>query len=113
MLDVRFLPNPYFVAALSALTGEDDAVARFVLDDPDAQEFLEQSEKLLQLSVAGSSARGRHTSRSRSAARAAVIARSRWRKSWRAAWARISHLGPAPRHSRKAGSDAHMRPSFV
>ena len=28
VLDVRFLPNPYFVEALSALTGRDEAVAQ-------------------------------------------------------------------------------------
>ena len=37
VLDVRFLPNPFFVPDLSALSGEDEAVARFVLDDPETQ----------------------------------------------------------------------------
>jgi UPF0042 nucleotide-binding protein len=53
VLDVRFLPNPFFVPHLSALSGEDDAVARFVMDDPDTKAFLEQSEKLIHLSVQG------------------------------------------------------------
>ena len=30
VLDVRFLPNPFFVPELSALSGEDEAVVRFV-----------------------------------------------------------------------------------
>ena len=42
VLDVRFLPNPYFVEALSASTGEEAAVREFVLDNADAREFLEQ-----------------------------------------------------------------------
>lgn len=40
VLDVRFLPNPYFIEALSPLTGLEAPVARFVLDHPDAVEFL-------------------------------------------------------------------------
>jgi UPF0042 nucleotide-binding protein len=47
VLDVRFLPNPYFVEALSASTGEEAAVASFVLDNADAREFLERAESLL------------------------------------------------------------------
>ncbi len=47
VLDVRFLPNPYFVEALSALTGEDPIVSGFVLDNADAREFLDRTEGLL------------------------------------------------------------------
>ncbi len=47
VLDVRFLPNPYFVEALSGSTGEEAAVSSFVLDNADAREFLERSEGLL------------------------------------------------------------------
>ena len=53
VLDVRFLPNPFFVPHLSALSGEDESVARFVLDDPAAKAYLDAAEKLLRLSVAG------------------------------------------------------------
>jgi RNase adapter protein RapZ len=48
VLDVRFLPNPYFVEALSAATGEEQAVRDFVLDNADAREFLEKAETLLE-----------------------------------------------------------------
>ena len=48
VLDVRFLPNPYFVETLSAATGEDAQVAAFVLDNADAREFLEKTSALLQ-----------------------------------------------------------------
>jgi UPF0042 nucleotide-binding protein len=47
VLDVRFLPNPYFVEALSAGTGEEPAISAFVLDNPDAREFLERAEALI------------------------------------------------------------------
>jgi UPF0042 nucleotide-binding protein len=48
VLDVRFLPNPYFVEALSAATGEEQPVRDFVLDNADAREFLEKTQTLLE-----------------------------------------------------------------
>jgi UPF0042 nucleotide-binding protein len=48
VLDVRFLPNPYFVEALSAATGEEPNVREFVLGNDDAREFLERSQALLE-----------------------------------------------------------------
>ncbi len=48
VLDVRFLPNPYFVEALSASTGEEANVREFVLGNDDAREFLERSQGLLE-----------------------------------------------------------------
>jgi UPF0042 nucleotide-binding protein len=39
-LDCRFLPNPFFVEALRPKTGMDPDVAAYVLERPDAQEFL-------------------------------------------------------------------------
>jgi UPF0042 nucleotide-binding protein len=38
--DLRYLPNPHFVAELKPLTGLDPAVARFVVDAPESQELL-------------------------------------------------------------------------
>jgi UPF0042 nucleotide-binding protein len=52
VLDVRFLPNPFFVEALSPLSGEDEAVRRFVLENPETQLFLSKAEDLLTLCVA-------------------------------------------------------------
>src|SRR5262245_48781953 len=43
VLDVRFLPNPFFVPQLTALSGEDESVARFVLDDPDTKAFVDEA----------------------------------------------------------------------
>jgi UPF0042 nucleotide-binding protein len=48
VLDVRFLPNPYFVEALSASTGEQADVRAFVLDNADAREFLDKAQQLLE-----------------------------------------------------------------
>ena len=48
VLDVRFLPNPYFVEALSASTGEEANVHEFVLGNDDARGFLERSQALLE-----------------------------------------------------------------
>ena len=42
VFDVRFLPNPYFVPEMKGLTGKHPQVARFVLDRPDAQAFLDK-----------------------------------------------------------------------
>lgn len=53
VLDVRFLPNPYFVKELAPLTGEDEPVRRFVLDHPETQVFLTKATDLLRLSLAG------------------------------------------------------------
>ncbi|HEY7723976.1 MAG TPA: RNase adapter RapZ [Anaeromyxobacteraceae bacterium] len=42
VLDVRFLPNPYFVPALRPQAGTDPAVRDFVLGQPDARAFLDR-----------------------------------------------------------------------
>ena len=47
VFDVRFLPNPHWVAELRPLTGIDDAVAEYVLSDESAQEFLSRVADLL------------------------------------------------------------------
>ncbi len=48
VLDVRFLNNPYFVPELKALSGLDEAVARHVLESPEALEFLKRCSALLE-----------------------------------------------------------------
>ena len=40
VLDVRFLPNPYFVPELKGLTGKNPRVAAYVLDREETQQFL-------------------------------------------------------------------------
>ncbi len=42
VLDVRFLPNPFFVPELKPYPGTDPRVAEFVLGQPDARAFLDR-----------------------------------------------------------------------
>jgi UPF0042 nucleotide-binding protein len=42
VLDVRFLRNPHYIAALAPLTGQDRAVAEFIAADPDFTAFFER-----------------------------------------------------------------------
>ena len=51
VFDVRFLPNPFFVPDLKMLTGKDERVARFVLEHPDAAEFLGKALAFLEFLV--------------------------------------------------------------
>jgi UPF0042 nucleotide-binding protein len=53
VLDVRFLPNPFFVPQLSALSGEDETVVRFVMDNPETKAFVDEAERLIRLSLQG------------------------------------------------------------
>ena len=45
--DMRFVPNPHWVPKLRPLSGRDDAVAAYVLNRPEAKEFLDQYVALL------------------------------------------------------------------
>jgi RNase adapter protein RapZ len=47
VLDVRFLPNPFFVPELKAFTGKDARVSQFVLAQEGAAEFVLRVEGLL------------------------------------------------------------------
>ena len=47
VVDVRFLPNPYFVEHLKDLTGETEAVKQWVLQWPLSCEFIEDYSGLL------------------------------------------------------------------
>jgi UPF0042 nucleotide-binding protein len=42
VLDVRFLPNPYFIPELKGLTGKDPRVATYVLEREETRLFLEK-----------------------------------------------------------------------
>jgi len=46
MLDLRFLPNPFFVPELKGLTGLDPKVSRYVLQADGASEFLARVQSL-------------------------------------------------------------------
>ena len=49
VLDCRFLPNPHWVDELRPLTGLDDPVRDYVMDQPETSEFLTKLDDLLQL----------------------------------------------------------------
>ena len=49
VFDCRFLPNPHWVDELRPLTGLDEPVRRYVLDQPAAQEFLDHLDGMLAL----------------------------------------------------------------
>jgi UPF0042 nucleotide-binding protein len=51
VLDVRFLPNPYFVEALSGSTGRDAQVAAFVMNNEDARQFLAHTRGMLEFAL--------------------------------------------------------------
>lgn len=51
VLDVRFLPNPFFVEELRLLDGTDPAVARYVLERTETQEFLALTTALLDFAL--------------------------------------------------------------
>ncbi len=47
VMDVRFLPNPYYVEELRPKTGNDREVQDYVLNCDEAQEFLEKMEDMI------------------------------------------------------------------
>ena len=48
LVDVRFIPNPYFVPELKKLDGRDEQVGRFVSDQAETREFLQKYFSLLE-----------------------------------------------------------------
>ncbi len=59
VMDVRFLPNPHWVEALRPLTGLDEPVRRYVLDQPATTQFLERYEHLLEMLVPAYASEGK------------------------------------------------------
>jgi UPF0042 nucleotide-binding protein len=51
VIDVRFLPNPYYVDDLKILTGRDEPVRDFVLGSPTTTDFLERYLDLLHFTL--------------------------------------------------------------
>jgi UPF0042 nucleotide-binding protein len=47
VFDVRMLPNPYYVRELRPLSGRDEPVAKFLREQPEADEMLAQIESFL------------------------------------------------------------------
>jgi RNase adapter protein RapZ len=53
VVDVRFLPNPYWIPELRELTGRDDEVRDYVLAQQEAVEFLDRYTEILAIIGAG------------------------------------------------------------
>ncbi len=51
VFDVRFLPNPYFVPELKPYSGQQEAVARFVLEAAEGAETVERIESYLRFAL--------------------------------------------------------------
>ncbi len=47
VLDVRFIPNPFFVPELRPLTGNDPRVREYVMTQPESQRFVDEVARLL------------------------------------------------------------------
>ena len=60
VLDVRFLPNPHWEPTLRPLTGLEQPVARYVLEQPATEEFLAHAEGLFRMLLKGFQQEGRH-----------------------------------------------------
>ncbi|MHB1406308.1 MAG: RNase adapter RapZ [Desulfitobacteriaceae bacterium] len=59
VMDVRFLPNPYYVQELRPLTGEHSLVQNYVLESPVAQDFKEKFFGLLEFILPHYSSEGK------------------------------------------------------
>lgn len=57
--DVRFLPNPHWEEHLRELSGLDDAVSTFTIEQPLARQFLDRAEEMLQFLLPAYQAEGR------------------------------------------------------
>ncbi|MFV0534695.1 MAG: RNase adapter RapZ [Cumulibacter sp.] len=53
VIDVRFLPNPFWIPELRALTGQDDAVSDYVLGQDGAADTLDNLERLVNTVLPG------------------------------------------------------------
>ncbi len=59
MIDVRFLPNPFYDPEMRTMTGNDPLVRDFVLQNDVTQKFLEAWERLLDVAMPGYVAEGK------------------------------------------------------
>jgi UPF0042 nucleotide-binding protein len=60
VVDVRFLPNPHWIPELRPLTGRDEPVSKYVLEQPGACEFVERYVSALEPVIAGYRRENRH-----------------------------------------------------
>ena len=60
VVDVRFLPNPFWIPELRELTGETPEVRDYVLAQQGATEFLDTYTRILEIIGAGYTREGKH-----------------------------------------------------
>lgn len=60
VFDVRFLPNPYYVEGLRSKTGNDSEIQEFVLQYPQAHEFLNKLEDMIRFLIPNYIAEGKN-----------------------------------------------------
>jgi UPF0042 nucleotide-binding protein len=60
VVDVRFLPNPFWIPELRELTGDDVEVRDYVLAQQGAVEFIDRYSEILEIIGAGYSREGKH-----------------------------------------------------
>ena len=53
VIDVRFLPNPYYIDELRPLTGKDQVVYDYVMKQPESQEFYRKFMDLIEFCLPG------------------------------------------------------------
>jgi RNase adapter protein RapZ len=58
--DCRFLPNPHWVPDIAPLTGQDDEVRDYVLNQPGAAEFLDSYVPAVRVTLDGYQREGKH-----------------------------------------------------
>ncbi len=59
MIDVRFLPNPFYDPVMRTLTGKDQLVSDFVLNNPTTEKFMDAWQRLLDVAMPGYVAEGK------------------------------------------------------
>lgn len=60
VFDVRFLPNPYYLEELRAKTGNDKEIRDFVMQNKEAEEFLEKLEDMIRFLIPNYVSEGKH-----------------------------------------------------
>lgn len=59
VFDVRFIPNPFYIPELKQLSGRDEPVKKFVLEQEETKEFLNKMEDMLKFLVPNYSKEGK------------------------------------------------------
>ncbi len=60
VLDLRFLPNPFFVPHLKGLSGKDSAIGRYVLEDDQGRTFMVRTREYLDFLIPQFQKEGRY-----------------------------------------------------